>query len=112
MCIIELKKLFKDEKCVTIFTEDSIIPYLIRKPTCSKFVMIYGGMALKKHEKTFISELKTKKTKYIILDDTDRYKDITNYTSHLDRFLLIKKYIKENYYLFKKINMWNIYELK
>lgn len=110
--VVELKKLFKDEKCVTIFTEDSIIPYLIRKPSCSKFVMIYGGMALKKHEKTFISELKTKKTKYIILDDTDRYKDITNYTSHLDRFLLIKKYIKENYYLFKKINMWNIYELK
>ncbi len=74
--------------------------------------MINGGMALKKHEKTFISELKTKKTKYIILDDTDRYKDITNYTNHLDRFLLIKKYINENYYLFKKINMLNIYELK
>ena len=110
--VVQLKKIFKDEKCVTVFTEDSIIPYLIEKPTCSKFYMVLGGMVLTKHEKTFISELKTKKAKYIILDDAKRYKDIVNYTSHLDRFLLIKKYVKENYYLFKKINMLNVYKLK
>ena len=32
-----LKEETVDEKCIQNFTEDLVIPYLIKKPTCTKY---------------------------------------------------------------------------
>ena len=110
--INELKSLLENEKCIALFTHDAAIPFLTNKPSCSKFFMIYGGMFTENHQKIFINELKIKKSKYIILDSPNRYKDVPNYIGNAYRFLLIKKHVLENYSLLKEVNLWNIYVLK
>ncbi len=110
--INELNNLLENEKCIAVFTEDAAIPFLVNRPSCSKFYMVYGGILTENHQKIFINELKNSKSKYIILDAPNRYKHFPNFFGHLNSFPLIKKYVLENYSLLKEINLWNIYKLK
>ena len=60
-----LKSEIKDEKCIQNFTGDLIIPYLIKKPSCTKYFSSWLASGYNV-EKDYISKIKNKNVKYII----------------------------------------------
>ncbi len=92
--IKKISKIIENDNCVQNFTVDLSLPYLLNKPTCSKFFSswIVSG---KETETEYIKFLKQKKASHIIynspfftVDDIPTNK----------RLLLVDAFIKENYY--------------
>lgn len=91
--IKKFSQVFQNESCINNFTVDLSLPYLLDKPSCSKFFSswIVSG---KTKEKLYINSLKEDKSKYIIyfspqiiVDDIPTNK----------RLLLVNNYIRLNY---------------
>ena len=63
--IASIENELRNEECIQIFTIDLIVPYLIKKPTCTKFFSswIVSGYNT---EKKYIKKLKEKKVKYVL----------------------------------------------
>ena len=99
------KKISLNEKCVQIFTNENAIPYLLKKPTCSKFFFVYISSP-KNLQNDFVSDLSSKKPTYILYDSlVDMYDDPKL------RLGIVNQYILNNYYEFKKIKKWTIYKI-
>ncbi len=89
-------KIFKDEKCIQLFTNDAALLYLLKKPSCSKFYFVFSIGSLK-NQKVFINELKN--ANFIILNGrTD------NWVLDLKiKYPIIINFIDKNYEDYKKI---------
>lgn len=99
------KKLILNEECVQIFTNENAIPYFLKKPTCSKFYVIYT-LQPENLQKEFVKDISIKKPNYIIYESSiDSY---NNSKSGLD---IANKYILDEYTLFKIFNKWKIYRI-
>ncbi len=63
--IASIENELRNEECIQNFTIDLIVPYLIKKPTCTKFFSswIVSGY---NNEKKYIKKLKEKKVKYVL----------------------------------------------
>ena len=92
----ESSKIFKDEKCIQLFTNDAALLYLLKKPSCSKFYFVFSIGSLK-NQKVFINELKN--ANFIILNGrTD------NWVLDLKiKYPNIINFIDKNYEDYKKI---------
>ena len=101
--IQEYKELIKDENCVQQFTDDNAIPYLVDKPTCTKY---YVSAHIIKNwtEKNFIDELKDSKPNYIVYSSKINWFKTRNNAPNADRFIL------DNYFLYKDLSPWIIYK--
>ena len=99
------KKISNKDKCVQSFTDDNAIPYFLKKPTCTQFYVnahIVNGWT----ENKFINQLKLSRPLHII------YSSQINWFKNRNNAPNAKKFILENYSLFKKIHSWEIYKLK
>ena len=97
------KDLIKNEKCVQQFTDDNAIPYLVNKPTCTKYFS-HAHVIQNWTEDNFINELESIKPNYIVYSsEINWFKDRKNAPN-------ADKYILDNYYLFKDLSPWIIYK--
>ena len=97
------KDLIKDENCVQQFTDDNAIPYLVNKPTCTKYY-VNAHIIQNWTEENFIEELKYTNPNYIVYSSKINWFKSRNNAPNAD------KYILDNYYLFKDLSPWLIYK--
>ncbi len=97
------KDLTKDETCVQHFTDDNAIPYLVNKPTCTKY---YVNAHIIKNwtEKDFIFELKETGPNYIVYSSKINWFKSSNNAPNADKFIL------DNYFLYRDLSPWIIYK--
>ena len=97
--------LTKDEKCIQIFTNETALPYLLKKPTCTKFYFVYTSSPNKLQEE-FISELKANKPKYILYKS-----DLDIYDNPIQRLTIVNEYILSKYTTYNNFKKWIILKL-
>ncbi len=97
------RDLIKNEKCVQQFTDDSSIPYLVNKPTCTKY-FTHAHIIQNWTEENFINELNNAKPNYIV------YSSEINWFKNRGNAPKADKYILDNYYLYKNLSPWVIYK--
>ena len=91
--LVRFNDLNKDERCVQNFTVDLILPYLLKKPSCTKY--FFSLLALKKSAQLkYIEEITTNSPLYIIYESPGFILD--NIPTH-KRLKLVDAYIKANY---------------
>ena len=54
--IKQASKILKNEKCIQLFSNDSALLYLLKKPSCSKYYFFWSVWS-EKNQKNLISEL-------------------------------------------------------
>ena len=101
--IQEYKELIKDENCVQQFTDDNAIPYLVDKPTCTKY-FVNAHIIENWTEKNFIDELKDSEPNYIVYSSKINWFKTRNNAPNADKFIL------DNYFLYKDLSPWIIYK--
>ena len=92
--LMEISDILEEEVCINNFTVDLSIPYLLNKPTCSKFFSSWIASG-KKTETEYINYLKKEKSKYIIYTSPHFLVDEipTN-----KRLKFVDNYITQNYF--------------
>jgi len=102
--LVRFNELNKDEKCVQNFTEDLILPYLLKKPTCTKYFAPY--LALNKNAQLKnIEAIIASSPIYIIYESPGHIFD--NIPTH-KRLKLVDAYIKDNYAMYDSFNGYTI----
>ena len=105
MVAVRWMKLVKKEKCIQIFTNETAIPYLLKKPTCSKFYSMWVS-APSRNQKLFIEELKLSKPKFILYgSEKDLYGD-----TH-ERLSTVLSFIDNNYSFHSKFKSWTFVKI-
>ena len=100
------KEIANQDTCVQIFTNEVAIPYFLKKPTCSKYFLLYSSTPLKM-QKEIVRDLNKNSPEYLVYkSDVDTYGHVGN------RLKLIDNYIKDKYSFFEKFNHWEIYKRK
>ena len=89
-----IKSEVKNEYCIQNFTEDLILPYLIKKPTCNKYFSSWLASGYK-IEQDYIEQLKVKKVKYILYNSPGFI--VIDNISIPERLKYVNKFISENY---------------
>lgn len=106
--ISDINILVKNEECIQNFTADLSLPYLIKKPNCTKFISPWIASG-NKFEKKFIQSLTENKVTYIIYSSPAFLVDGIKTSSRLkivNEFILNnykKVFSKDGYTLLKKI---------
>ena len=95
--------LVKNEKCIQQFTDDNAIPYLLNKPTCTKYY-VHAHVIQNWTEDDFIKEINNTKPQYIL------YTSEVNWFKSRNNAPKANRYILENYSLFKDLSPWIIYK--
>ena len=95
--------LVKNEKCIQQFTDDNAIPYLLNKPTCTKYY-VHAHVIQNWTEDDFIKEINNTKPQYILYASEVNWFKSRNNAPKADRYIL------ENYSLFKDLSPWIIYK--
>jgi len=98
----------KDE-CVLIFTYESAIPYLLKKPSCNKYYFVHT-IGSKENQNLFIKSLENRKPNFILLGG--EYINIGFGPKPNEMFPIIYNFLLENYQLNENILRWSIYKLK
>ena len=88
-----LKNETSDEICIQNFTVDLAVPYLIKKPTCTKYFASWlaSGFNI---EKDYIAQLKNKKVKYILYNSPIF---VVDDLKTADRLKYVNEFILDNY---------------
>ena len=97
------RDLIKNEKCVQQFTDDNAIPYLVNKPTCTKY-FVHAHVIKNWTEEDFIKELDKAKPNFIV------YSSDVNWFKSRENAPNADKYILDNYFMYKNLSPWIIYK--
>ena len=97
------RDLTANERCVQQFTDDNAIPYLVNKPTCTKYY-VSAHIIENWTENNFIRELNDKSPNYIV------YSSKINWFKDRDNAPNADKFILNNYSLYKDLSPWRIYK--
>ena len=89
--ILESSKILKNEQCIDLYTYDSSLLYLLKKPSCSRFSFLWS-IGSEKNQKKFIESLK-KSNAIITNGKTDHWGQIP----FIIKYPILDKYIKENF---------------
>ena len=103
--ISKISKTLSGEKCIQFFTYEASIPFLTKKPSCSKFYMIWS-IATNKNQNEFIKEMENSGSKFIVSNGPYEYFPPF---SPSERFPIVQKYINDNFKLYDQINSYKIY---
>jgi hypothetical protein len=98
----------KDE-CVLIFTYESAIPYLLKKPSCSKYYFVHT-IGSNENQNLFIKSVENRKPNFILLGG--EYINIGFGPEPQEMFPIIYNFLLKNYQLNENILRWSIYKLK
>lgn len=102
--VLYYKNLSLKDECSMIFTNEVAIPYFLKKPTCSKYFLMYSATP-NYIQKSIIEDLENKSPSYIVYKS-----DIDLYGHAGSRLNLLDDYIRNEYSFFKKIKYWEIYK--
>ena len=96
------KEKFNLEKCVSLFSNDVALLYLIKKPSCTKYYFVYSVGSIS-NQKKMIKELSD--TNYILIGGKiDKTIEIHKWTISLnEKYPLITKYLDKNFELYETI---------
>jgi hypothetical protein len=103
--LIFYEKLSKNDNCVQSLYDDLSLPYLLRKPSCTKYYApthIINGWT----DNLFIEEFKQSMPAYVLYDGP--YTFLTNKKN----MKKVDQYIKENYIFYQNFKNWIIYVKK
>ena len=99
------KNLTRKDKCVQIFTNEAAVPYLLKKPTCTKFYLMFISPT-EKNQALFIKQLKNTKPKFILFhSEIDPYQD-----THVSMPMVLD-YINSNYSMYEKFKYWTFVKI-
>ena len=98
------EKLSYQDKCVMIFTNEVAIPYFLKKPTCSKYYLMYTATP-SIIQKDIIQDLEKNSPLFLVYKS-----DIDTYGHAGNKLKLLDTYINEKYIFFKKFKYWEIYK--
>ena len=102
--LVRFNNLNKDEKCVQNFTVDLILPYLLKKPSCTKYFSSFLLLS-KDAQLKYIRKLETNSPVYIIYESPGFiFDNIPTYK----RLKLVDAYIKGNYVVHDSFNGYTI----
>ncbi len=99
------KNLVEDEKCIQIFTNETAIPYLLKKPTCTNFYLMFIS-STKENQKLFIKQLEDTKPKFILF-----HSEIDPYNETHDSMPIVLDYINKNYSFYDKLKFWTFVKI-
>ena len=97
--------LAKDE-CVQVLTDETIISYIVKRKTCTKF-FFYHTLLDEKIQRQFIIELKLIKPRFILYKS-----DLFSPFNFFNRLKLVDEYINTNYEFYEKFDYWTFYKIK
>ncbi len=100
----KFNELNKNEKCVQNFTTDIILPYLLKKPSCTKYFAPYLALSERAQLKN-IEEIKASSPIYVIYKSPGHIFD--NIPTH-KRLKLVNAYIIDNYDMYDSLNGYTI----
>jgi len=102
------KVLSRSDKCFQNFTDDLILLYLIKKPSCTKFVASW--LASPNHlQDNYIKSLKETKPNFIVYKSAYFRVDGILISDRLEK---VDNYILDNYEFYKIINTYEILRIK
>ena len=108
------KKITEEDNCVQIFTYDFAIPYLLRKPSCTKYFASWLASPIEKQE-DYIRQLKKIEPKYILYKSAGTNFDLTYNVEKPEvyvRLKLVNSYIVSNYKKHNELDDYIILEKK
>ena len=98
--------LLKKNDCIQVLTDETIIPYLVKRKTCTKF-FFYHTLVDKKMQSQFIDELKSTSPSFILYKS-----DLFSPFNFFNRLQDVNNYVIKNYEFYEKFNYWTFYKLK
>ena len=99
-----------EDKCVLIFTYESAIPYLLKKPSCNKYYFIITTGS-KENQNLFIKSIENRKPNFVLLGG-EYINPIDIGLEPHERLPIIHNFIIKNYLLDENVLDWRIYKLK
>ena len=100
------KNLAKQDNCIQILTNELSIPYFLKKPTCTKFYLMWFVSPVAVQEK-FVNQLKKTKPRLILYNS-----EISPYHFSEKHAPILYDYIKRNYSINSKYKSWTFYVIK
>jgi hypothetical protein len=97
--------LLEKKECVQVLTDETIIPYIVKRQTCTRF-LFYHILVDKKIQLKFIADLKLNKPRFVL------YKSDLIPFNFFTELELVNNFIKKNYKFYEKFDHWTFYELK
>ena len=97
--------LTKEDSCIQSIYDDVSLPYLLKKPTCTKF-FISAHIINNFSDEKFLKDFKKNIPLYVLYDGP------YNFLTDKINMKIVEKYIKDNYQFYKVFNGWIIYKLK
>ena len=99
---------FLPRNCVENFTYDQVLPYLLKKPTCTKYSSPWIASPLKEQNK-YIEQLKSSDPTFIIYKSGKGHLDSIPMSERLHQ---VNKYILYKYEPFQVFDIYVIYKKK
>jgi hypothetical protein len=98
--------LLEKDECVQVLTDETIISYIVKRKTCTKF-FFYHILLDEKIQRQFIDELKLIKPRFILYKS-----DLFSPFNFFNRLKLVDEYINTNYEFYEKFDYWTFYKIK
>ena len=108
---LDLKKFILNNyniDCIQIFSYDAVIPYLIKKKSCTKFNFLYL-VSSKNIQEKMIYEMSKKSPEIILFNRKYEFLDLIPVEK---KIINVFNYIELNYYKYRDYENWNIYKRK
>ena len=99
------ENLTKQDNCIQIMTNELSIPYFLKKPTCTKFYLMWFVSPIKVQEK-FVNELKIFKPRLILFNS-----ELSSYHFDEKHAPILFNYIEQNYSMSIKFKSWTFYKI-
>jgi hypothetical protein len=106
--INKLKKIFKDEPCISSFTNDAVLPYLLKKPSCGEFFVVWFASPRPNRDK-IIADIKKYSPRYIVFKSISQYNSIDGIPNKV-RFPDVYDFVLRNYALYENVDGVEIYK--
>lgn len=108
--VSRLREIFNEEECIYSMTSQAAVPYLIRKPSCTKHFVVWFASA-DPYREELLGYLETEKPKFILYSSDD---GLTNFDgiSNRVRFSELYEYIDKNYSYYETVEGrgWVVYK--
>ncbi len=99
-------KISEDDGCIQIFTDETALPYLMKKKSCTKYYVMMTSSP-KNVQLNFIDELDRKKPKIILYKS-----EMFEFEAISSRLKLVDNFINKNYVFYEKYKYWTFLKLK
>ena len=97
------KKISINDKCIHIFTNEVAIPFLLKKPSCTKYYVLYSASQKQLQEDQIKSLIESEPTYILYKSEKDLYQ------SPIKTLTIVNDYILNNYSFFQKFDKFTIF---